>query len=565
MKYLFPLFLLLFACTDPLPPIDSSNSDQIRLNQIGYYPDAVKKAIVLDSTTTNTFKLVNTDNMREVFSGNLSAPIKWEIAGQQVQVADFSTFQEAGSYVIYIPKTGYSYPFEIKDHILEDAFKASVKGFYYLRMSTALEEEHAGQWSRAMAHPDDNILYHPSSGYTNGAKSSPGGWYDAGDYNKYVVNGAFSLGQLILLQEHAPQIIKDNSLNIPESGNGKSDLLDEIKYEMDWLLTMQDEDGGCFHKVTAKGFEPMVMPDSALSQRYMVGKGTGATLDFAACAAKASHSFRDYDSAYADLLLASAERAWKWAEQNPAVVYKNPEDIRTGEYGDSNFEQELAWAAAELYAVTGAQKYLEAFVAVPRKFELSSGDTWTSFMRYMGYFALLDRAGDLPQDLRTELTNGIQTEAQRINNKIQRNDYFQPAESFKWGSNSDLLSACMVLAMANRLNPNKDHVQSIRQTIDYIFGKNAVGYSFLTGFGDKTPMHIHHRQSAADNISAPVPGLVSGGPNIDRQDIEYVDTYPDNMFPMQSWADHEGSYASNEICLNWNAPLAYVLGYLESL
>jgi endoglucanase len=99
--------------------------------------------------------------------------------------------------------------------------------------------------------------------------------------------------------------------------------------------------------------------------------------------------------------------------------------------------------------------------------------------------------------------------------------------------------------------------------VDYIFGHNPLGISFLTGFGDKTPMFIHHRQSAADGIAEPVPGLLSGGPNPKQQDTQYT-TYPSMVRPMQSWVDQEPSYASNEICLNWNAPLVYVLGWLEA-
>jgi endoglucanase len=564
MKYLIPLFILVNACSTNLPSFESAHSEAIRVNQIGYYPNAVKKAVLSDIKESSDFIVVDLDKMNVVFTDTLSNQVLWKLAGQQVKVADFSALNTPGNYAVFIPGTGYSYPFEIKKNVLHKALKASIKGLYYLRMSIPLEQKYAGQWTRQMAHPDTAILFHPSSGYESGSTSSPGGWYDAGDYNKYVVNGAFSVGQLLLLHEHAPELIEDNSLNIPESGNGKSDLLDELKYELDWLLTMQDLDGGCFHKVTAKNFEPMVMPDSANSQRFMVGKGTAATLDFAACMAKASHAFRNYDPKYADLLLASAKRAWKWALANPALAYRNPEDIQTGEYGDNNFDDEWVWASAELYAMTGKKEYLDRFQSIPEKHKFNAGESWTGFMRYLGYFALLDRAEGLPDYMRIRLSQGTKTEAQRIHKIIQSNDYFQPVKRFVWGSNSDLINAAMILAMAHRLDPDISYLNSIQQTVDYIFGKNAVGYSFLTGFGERPPLHIHHRQSAADNIIDPVPGLLSGGPNINRQDIDWVDSYPDNDYPMQSWADHVGSYASNEICLNWNAPLTYILGYLEN-
>jgi len=147
--------------------------------------------------------------------------------------------------------------------------------------------------------------------------------------------------------------------------------------------------------------------------------------------------------------------------------------------------------------------------------------------------------------------------------KASKLPYFQPIDDFQWGSNSDVLNTAMIMAQAYRLEPKPIYLSSIQQAVDYIFGNNATGYSYLTGHGDKTPMFIHHRQSAADGIEEPVPGLLSGGPNSGMQDAASGVVYPSNATPMKSWADQEPSYASNEICLNWNAPLTYILGFLE--
>ncbi|MGB5435040.1 MAG: glycoside hydrolase family 9 protein [Maribacter sp.] len=556
-------FLLLSNCTKSIPDLPKTFSDQIRLNQIGYYPSAVKKAVIVNADEYQEFNVIDSKNMEVVLKGTLSETLHWELAGEKVRIADFSEVHKEGEYYVLVPEVGYSYPFEIKKKVLHDVFLGSVKGMYYQRMGIPLLAEHAGKWHRKMAHPDDSVPFHPSSGRSKGFLNSPGGWYDAGDYNKYVVNGSFPLGQFYVLQEQYPNSIGDKDLNIPESGNGKSDYLDELKYEMDWLLTMQDDDGGSFHKVTAKKFDGMVMPNEATSQRYVVGKGTAATLDFAACAAKANRVFKSMDPDYAEKCLVAAKKAYAWALKNPNIAFVNPEDISTGQYGDSNFEDEWFWANAELFVTTHEATYLDQLRKKPIDFKLKPGDGWTRFMRYLGMISIMDDADPSAAELSSELKNGLLQLADSLVEKAKNLDYFQPVDDFQWGSNSDVLNAAMVMAQAYRIESKPKYLVGVQQAMDYILGTNAVGYSFVTGFGDKTPMFIHHRQSAADGIEAPVPGLLSGGPNSRLQDVVDGTVYPDDPSPMQSWVDQESSYASNEICLNWNAPLTYVLGFLE--
>lgn len=562
-SFLFGSILLcLLSCRSDQATQKEETNEQIRLNQIGYYPQAVKKAVISGKTASNAFRLRRQPSRAIVFEGTLSEPRFWSLAGEKVRLADFSAFQETGEFVLEVNGKGTSYPFIIDKGVLKEALLGAIKGLYYQRMGMPLEERFAGQWQRPTAHPDEQLPFHAASGKNAGNMDSKGGWYDAGDYNKYVVNGAFSMGQLFALYEQYPCLIKDGDLNIPESGNQRSDFLDELKYEMDWLLTMQDEDGGVFHKVTTKNFEPMVMPDQATSQRYIVGKGTAASLDFAACAAQASRVFVTEDSQYAALCLKAAEAAWNWAQKHAEVPYRNPEDIRTGEYGDDDFKDEWYWAASELFTTTNKQDYLSYLKNNPPSFSFNVGESWNGYMRFLGMYSLLSK-DLLPQAMKDGLLKGLEKTANGIVESIVSNDYFQPINTFKWGSNSDILNAGMLLAQVYRHLPSDNYLKAVEESTDYIFGKNATGYSFLTGYGDRSPMFIHHRQSEADGIAAPVPGLLSGGPNLDRQDIEHVNSYPKNEFPMQSWSDDVESFASNEICLNWNAPLIYVLGFLE--
>ncbi|NAS12315.1 cellulase [Flavobacteriaceae bacterium R33] len=555
--------LFFLGCKEQTRGSEGVVSEQIRLNQIGYYPIFIKKAVVVGVVEATEFELIEAKSGKNVFSADLSEARKWELSGEEVRIADFTDFNEEGTYQLAIAGIGQSYPFEIGKHILQAPFLGSVKGLYYQRASMALDEKFAGKWHRAAGHPDDSVSFHPSSGRTDGFLVSPKGWYDAGDYGKYVLNASFPLGQFYTLYEEYPEAIIDGDLNIPESGNGRSDYLDELKYEMDWVLTMQDEDGGMFHKLTTKGFEGMVMPDKAVSTRYVIGKGTGSTLDFAAMAAQAYRVFQTSDQDYANTCLVASRKAYQWAKDNPDVAFKNPEDISTGEYGDDDFSDEFFWAASELFVSTGDQQYLDHLKEEQLDFEMKPGDGWRRYMRFLGMFSLLRNPENVPDELLQKIRSGILASADDLVSKALEQEYFQPIDDFQWGSNSDVLNAAMIMAHAYRINPDKKYLFGAQQAVDYILGNNAVGYSFLSGFGDKTPMFLHHRPSAADGIEESVPGLLSGGPNSRLQDASNGVVYPENVAPMKAWVDQEPSYASNEICLNWNAPLTYVLGFLE--
>jgi endoglucanase len=540
------------------PPVEYCEA--IRINQTGYYPSAIKTAVIALSAASDSFQLVQRETRQVVFQGRLSAPTAWKLAGETVRIADFSAMKIPGEYMLFVRGLGSSYPFRIGHHMYAEALKASMKSFYFQRASMPLDKKHAGDWHRPAGHPDQKIILHPSTG-RSGIIASPGGWYDAGDFGKYTVNGGYSLGLMLFLCEQYPQVLGDNSLLIPENGNGNSDFLDEMKYQMDWLLTMQDADGGVFFKVTTAEFPDMIMPHADTMTRYMVGKGTAASLVFAAVAAKMHRIYKVKDAEYAARCLQAATMAWNWSQANPQEYFKNPDDIKTGEYGDSDLSEEFYWAAAELLAATYGRKYAEYLSDNTPDLSFREGNSWATFARFLGAFTLIS---SVPENLEAaRAKRGVMEAADSLLARTETNDYLQPVTDFHWGSNSDVLDAAMIMAMAFRITDNKKYLKGIQQSVDYIFGKNATGYSFVTGYGTKTPLSIHHRQSQADNMALPVPGFVSGGPNSRLQDAAFA-KYPPDAPPMKCWVDDFNSYASNEICNNWNAPLVYILGFLES-
>jgi endoglucanase len=557
---IYTIFLLLLAgCSHQVTLTDETPSPLIRINQLGFYPEANKEFVLVDHEAT-AFQVIDMEGKVQ-FEGELELRGTWEASGEEVRAGDFSTLDQPGTYRVYIAPDMVSPPFEIKEAVHLEALNGAIKSYYFQRASMPIEAQYGGVYRREAGHPDLNCPYHPSTGVTGGTLDSPGGWYDAGDYGKYIVNAAISVSQMLDLADLFPDVVSDGQLNIPESGNGISDLLDEIRYELDWMLTMQDADGGLFHKLTAKNFGPFIMPAEYDLERWIIGKGTAATLNFAATMAQAARIFAQFDPPFAKIAIASSERAWKWALEHPDTPYMNPRDVNTGAYGDNQFSDDFYWAAAELYSLTGKKEFLDFLVSSEEPYIHQITNSWKFFIRNMGFHSLLANREKLDPDLMAELTQKHLELSDQILENIASHPYRIGLDHFEWGSNSDVLNQAMILCYAHLISGEDKYLTGVIRSVDYIFGKNATGYSFLTGFGAKQVMHPHHRPSGADGIEAPVPGFIVGGPNGDRQDRQQVEYRSDS--PAKSFEDVQASYASNEVCLNWNAPAVFVLGYLE--
>lgn len=530
----------------------------IRLNQVGYYPDASKKAIVVWSKNATIFNVCKVSDSSVVFSGSLSASVYSGNAGDSVKQADFTDLTAPGKYFIIIPGNGTSLSFVISKSALRPVAYGSLKSFYYQRSSFKLDSAFAGVWARSAGHPDTSCIFHSSLGKT-GSKPSPGGWYDAGDYGKYVVNAGITVGSLLQIYENFPDYFADSTLIIPESGNGKNDLLDEVKFELNWLKTMQDTDGGVFHKITTLNFPGFVMPVNDNAARYFVGKSTAATLDFAAMMAMAGRIYKNYDSIYASNCITRAEQAWVWAKANPARYFTNPADVSTGEYGNGDVSDEFVWAAAELLITTGKTEY---------KTYLETRSTTLNYqmpgwpnVSGMASLSLATCTNSLTTEMVTGIRNSIISRANTIITEINSEPYRTSNSGFYWGSNGSFGNYGVCLVYAYLLTKDLKYIKAAAEIADYLLGKNATGFSFFTYYGHKTPMNIHHRPSGSDGVIQPVPGFVVGGPNANRDDrANYAFTQP-----AKSYTDLLESYASNEVCINWNAPVTVILAAVDDV
>ncbi len=573
-KFFRSLSLLLFSFIFTTTGFAQTKNSKPKVNQIGYYPQSTKIGITPE-TNASSFYLKDAGSGAIVYEGDLLSGGFYSPGSESVKIADFSNYFVPGTYILGVVNGEESYPFIIGNNIFSELSDGILKAMYFNRASIELEEAYAGEWARALGHPDDEVLVHNSAASTgrpaNSTISSPKGWYDAGDFNKYVVPISSSISQMLFAYEEFPEFFDNRSINIPESSNDIPDILDENLWALRWLFTMQDpEDGGVYHKLTTSNFQGTVMPAVPTADRYVVMKGTGATLDFAAVMAQAARVYAPFLPDFADSALAAAESAWDWGQANSNVSYNQgaltDPTINTGQYGDGNFSDEEFWAASELYITTGDDSYY-----MDNGWNSAGVVGWNS-VRGLGLFSMVAN--------RTELTaaglSDTTSMKQRVvsiadsyvnpgNSSPYRSPFGTTAGHFFWGSNGFAGNIGLVTMLAYRITGDQEYYDATIHVIDYIMGRNPLDQSYVTGFGDNPPMKIHHRQSQADNVVDPVPGWVAGGANPNNQSQDCGTSSYSSTLPALSFLDEYCSYSTNEMTTYWNSPFVYLLAGLEQL
>jgi endoglucanase len=360
MKLLFLSLLLITGAPGQTP------TAAIRLNQVGYLPGEPKAAIVATGEPAREFRVRRAADSRVVFRGGAPALPTTPIRGGRVQLADFTGLRQPGRYFLEVPGVGQSWEFEIGPRVYERALYLAMRSFYGQRCGTAVDlaPDFPG-YRYGACHREG--AWHECSGRSGPAPSAKG-WHDADDYGRYIVNSSIATGTLLWAFELYRKQTENLRLHIPESGNQSPDFLDEIRWNLEWMLTMQDADGGVWHKQTTEKFAGFVMPDADTMTSFIIGTGsppyksTCATADFAAVMAMAARTHARHDADFARRARSAAESAWRWARQNPSVLFANPRGVSTGAYGDRDCSDELLWAAAELLRTTRGQEYEKYFL-----------------------------------------------------------------------------------------------------------------------------------------------------------------------------------------------------------
>ncbi len=552
----------------------ADESLQIRLNTVGYPPGAEKKASIAAACTN--FSVVRLPGRRPVFSGTVTGPVLNEDTKEQLYTADFSACSVSGDYELDVPGVGRSAPFRIAPDVYREPFSTAMLGMYLWRCGTAVSAVYHGQtFAHDACHTNDAWLDYVGGGHTH--RDGTKGWHDAGDYNKYTVNAGLTVGTLLRAwEDFGPQISKVR-LQIPESGGKLPDFLAEVKWEMDWVLTMQADDGSVYHKISTKQFGPFIMPEAETASRYFTPWSSEATAHFVGMTAQAARAFRPYDRAYADRCLEAAQKSYQFLKAHPDFHRSNAAGIRTGSYeirttGEisgrlNGIPNNRLWAEAELWETTGSPDVLRDLETRIRaiqgqvNFEFDWDEVKNlGLMRYLSS----KRPGRDPALVALVRSNVLAVADESVRN-CRQHGYASPIGSlYSWGYNGFVARQTMILMTADhltrpsgtglhggqRLRQAQDQLSgkpeyraACQDALNFIFGRNNYCRSFVTGIGFNPPEHPHDRRSAADNIVAPWPGYLVSGPNPKATD----------------WKDDQRNAQQNEIAINWNSALIYAL------
>jgi endoglucanase len=528
------MLLLTFGCVNlkTNSPKGETLMKEININQLGYRPHDLKRAVIPQGNTV--FSIMRVSDETIVYNGTASEAVYDAASRDTVRIADFTSVTEKGEYVLCIAE-GRSYPFLIGDNPYTDLRTALLIMFNYQKCGIDLD---CGRWSHPACHTSLATVYG-----TNGKKDVSGGWHDAGDYGRYIVPAAKSVADLLLAYELSP--------------NPDPELLEMVWFEIEWMLKMQDaETGGVYHKVSCRQFNALgQMPQNELSELVLSPISPTATANFAASMALASRFYPDKKN----VLLNAARSAWNWCTSNPdAPGFRNPPGVNTGEYGDRNSRDERFWAACELFVATGEAMYHD-FI---KSSTVYTGLGWAD-MGTFGLVAYLFHAGDKADaTLLTTMKDRLLSVCNNIMSQYQKEPYgVSLGTNYYWGSNMTVGNNAMTLLLGSRFSEDSTaYTEAALEHIHYLLGRNPLSQSYITGFGPTAPINPHHRPSVA--MGSAVPGMVVGGPNMNTQQDPALKAHRTGLPPSKCYIDHRDSYASNEITIYWNSPVYFVTAAL---
>lgn len=539
----------------------------IGIDQVGYLPDD-EKMVFLHADGENadlpqTF-FVADENGETVFEGTFGDPFYDEASGGMLARGEFTEVTAAGRYTVQADADGVniaSPAFDIAEGVYDSLYRDTFDMLTYQRCGEAedtMKDMPASEDGETFIHHDCHLSEAVIYG-TSERKDVSGGWHDAGDYGRYVVPGTKAVADLFLAYENEE---RQPGGNDSLSGAAFSDaVLKEARYELAWMLKMQDEEtGGVYHKVTCRNFPGEVWPEEETDELVIAPVSLTATLDFAAVMAKASRLYADTDPAFAEQMRTAAQRAWAYGRsagsEGESGGFHNPPEISTGEYPDAQAEDEWFWAAAELYLAglmdeEEAAAYLQGSGGAVNE----TGFGWQSVAGYGLWDLALCETGS--ETLRTLASNIALADAEAILSACETDGYFMAlGDCYPWGSNMSVANNGLKMALAYRLTGERRFLAMARRQLHYLLGANALGFCFVTEEGTMSPEHPHHRPSQAAGEA--MPGMLAGGPNSSLED-PYAQGVLQGRAPALCYVDNAQSYSTNEVAIYWNSPLVALL------
>ncbi|WP_049574797.1 glycoside hydrolase family 9 protein [Streptomyces sp. SBT349] len=576
------------------PPVyEPDTGSPVRVNQVGYLTEGPKEGTFVTEGTEALPWTLNDAAGTEVASGTTSPAGVDPISAENVHTFAFSEVEAEGEGYTVTIDGETSEPFSIGGDLYDSLRGDALAYFYHNRSGIEIDPELVGE---EYARPAGHVNVAPNQGddgvtcwaadpcdYTLDAA---GGWYDAGDHGKYVVNGGIAAAQLLsnyertLTAEGADgDALGDGALAVPEQGNGVPDILDEARWQLDFLTSMQvpageELAGMAHHKLHDAAWTGLpLLPHEDTQPRELHPPSTAATLNVAAAAAQGARLFEEFDADYAATLLASATTAYEAALANPDLLADPADGTGGGAYSDNDVTDEFYWAAAELYLTTGEDAYLQDVVGSELHNDAEAvfppgGFSWGSTAA-LGALSLATVEGGLTDAQLADVRSTLTEAADAVLATVGTGAYGVPLpeDAYVWGSNSQVMNNMIVLATAHDLTGEAAYRDGVLSGLNYLMGLNPLNLSYVTGYGERHAQNQHHRHWA-NQLDATLPnppaGSVAGGPNANLED-PIAEELLTGCAPAMCYVDHIESYATNEVTINWNAPLAWLASYADDL
>lgn len=603
------------SCKPDAPDIDGASA--ILLNQVGFELNGPKTGI-LRTTTRRPVPWNVRASTGEIIASGKTVPFgKSEASGDKVHLIEIEQTLPIGEGYTLSACNTQSRPFSVSATPYRALAVDALSYFYQNRSAVPIEPAYVpdAQWARAAGHTrevvtcfkgkDQTGTYWPGCDHK---LDVTGGWYDAGDYGKYSVNGGISVWMMLNAVERMQTNggidaagWGDGRVPMPENGNGLSDIMDEARFELEFLMSLQipqgarmsvaageqtgtdrkiklterDVSGLVHHKVHAEKWPALpLLPKDAAATRYVYPPSTAGTLNMVAVAAQCARLWRGIDDQFAGRCLTAAVTGYAAALRNPDVYAYNNFD-GGGPYDDMDLSDEFGWAATELYATTGDASYLQNLTTTPglrwlmRNRDNSLGDTGWRNLDQMPAATIIAARNSFSENDRARAKTLILTAADRYLSDAEADGYGvpYPASGYGWGSNGAIASRSVMLGYAYDLTGDERYRDAMVAMMDYFLGRNPLDQSYIAGYGARAVKHVHHRfwaEGADASYPPAAPGAFSGGPNAGYEPGEHQKTILGECAPQTCWADDYSAYALNEVAINWNAALFWLAAYLDT-
>lgn len=574
------IFMLVVSGMLPIGASADTDPSPIRVNQIGYLPGADKIASIISSSPSPLAW-----ELRQAGGNTVAAQGQTQVYGldqassDHIHHADFSSVSEPGTYRLWVSGLGESVPFVIGGDLYPNLPKEAMEYFYFHRMGVDIEARYLSNpaFAHKALHPGDSSVGCYNNWCGNERLNVKNSWADAGDFGIYPVNQAISAWTLLNLYERYPGAFPNGSLNIPESGNGIPDILDEVVFGSTFMKGVMPSTGLASHKIHNDNWSafPVTNIDAENAMnRQAQPPSTNATYAVARNLAHLARLLQPYNEAEAAEMWSIAKDAWSRAQADPNVLYtsQTPDAPGGGDYDDIRTSDDRYAAAAELYLTAYAfgdgdkSAYQAAVTSSPHYREVSPFG-WQSTAT-TGTLSLLSAPNDLPaSDLQAMKTN-VLNQANGMLATLNGEGYpvlLPGNKGYDWGSNSIIVNKMILLGYAYDLSQDVDYLKAMYRAMDYLMGNNAMRLSYITGYGEYYETDTHDRWAWGKYQSGiPYPkGWLSGGPN--NTVINDAAT-PTGRPAAKSYAPKNtapDAWVSKENTINWNAPLAWVAQYLQ--